>query len=132
MKQWKSWIMPSLVVVLAGVVAHDRLIAGRPAAPSTSVNGAALGRAYAPLVVSSLSDAWLAAAQTVGDGKSVAEAQKTLQETWQAARVKAFTANVAPGFAKVLAEGAEPKNTEERDAVVKLWRDFARGLKGGR
>lgn len=132
MKNWKALIMPALLVVLAGIVAHDRLLVGRGVPQPAAIDGKALGRVYGPIVLASLSDAWLVAAQTISDGKSTAEAQKALQDSWQAARVKAFTANVAPQFSKVLAEGAEPTTPAEREAVAKLWRDFAKGLKGGR
>ena len=100
--------------------------------PVPAVNGQVLGRAYAPLLLASYGDAWLAAAQTLEEGKSVAEAQKTLQDTWKDARVKAFTDHVAPSFGLILSEGAEPSTPEKRAQVVELWRDFARGLKGDR
>jgi hypothetical protein len=93
-----------------------------------TVSGQALGRAYAPLLLASYSDAWLAAAKALEEGKPVAEAQKTLQDTWKEARVKAFTNHVASSFALILPEGAEPATPEQRTEVVKLWRDFARGL----
>jgi hypothetical protein len=65
-------------------------------------------------------------------GKTVTEAQSALQTTWQEARIKAFTTRIAPEFSKVLPEGQEPTNPADRAEVVKLWRDFAAGLKGGR
>ncbi len=98
----------------------------------TTVDGAALGRAYAPAVVSTLSDAWSAAADALAQGKTVSGAQAVLQDTWKANRVSAFTAKVAPGFTKVMAEATEPKDPTQRAEVVALWRGFARGLKGGR
>ena len=79
-----------------------------------------------------LSEAWDAAADALVQGKTVAEAQATLQQTWKAARAKAFVASVAPEFAKVLPEGAEPKDDAQRAQVVALWKAFATGLKGGR
>ena len=130
MKTLKDLLTPLAVLVLAGVVGFDHL-AHRQAPtppPVPTVNGQALGRAYAPLLLASYSDAWLAAAQTLEDGKPVAEAQKTLQDTWKDARVKAFTNHVGSSFARVLPEGAEPTTPEQRAEVVKLWRDFARGL----
>jgi hypothetical protein len=130
MKTLKDILTPLVVLVLAGVVLFDHL-GHRPAPtppPAPTVNGRALGKAYAPLLLASYSDAWLAAAKTLEDGKPVAEAQKILQDTWKDARVKAFTNHVGSKFALILAEGAEPATPEQRAEVVKLWRDFARGL----
>ena len=125
-------LTPLAVLLLAGVVVHDRFEAGGPSGPRPIVNGKALGRSFAPTVASNLGDAWLAAADALERGKTMSEAQAALQLAWQDARVKAFTAKVAPEFVKVLAEGQEPTNPAERAEVVKLWRDFAAGLKGGR
>jgi hypothetical protein len=130
MKTIKDILTPLAVLVLAGVVAFEHL-AHRQAPtppPVPTVNGQALGRAYAPMLLASYSDAWLAAAKALEEGKPVAEAQKALQEAWKDARVKAFTNHVGSSFARVLPEGAEPTTPEQRAEVVKLWRDFARGL----
>jgi hypothetical protein len=130
MKTLKDIVTPLVVLVLAGVVIFDHLAHRQAPTPplAPTVNGQALGRAYAPLLLASYSDAWLAAAQTLEDGKPVAEAQKTLQDTWKDARVKAFTNHVGSRFALVLPEGAEPTTAAQRAEVVKLWRDFAHGL----
>jgi hypothetical protein len=96
--------------------------------PVAATDGQALGKAYAPLLLVSYSEAWLAAARVLEEGKPVADAQQTLQETWKEARVKAFTNHVGSSFALILPEGAEPTTPEKRAEVVKLWRDFARGL----
>jgi hypothetical protein len=130
MKTIKDILTPLAVLVLAGVVAFEHLAHRQAPAPPPvpTVNGQALGRAYAPLLLASYSDAWLAAARALEEGKPVAEAQKTLQETWKDARVKAFTNHVGSSFARVLPEGVEPTTPERRAEVVKLWRDFARGL----
>ncbi len=125
-------LTPLAVLVIAGVVAYDHFVPPVPATPQSIVNGKALGRSFAPSVSSSLGDAWLAAADALEQGKDIADAQTSLQAAWQAARIKAFTAQVAPEFSKVLPEGAEPTDPSKRAEVVKLWRDFAAGLKGGR
>jgi hypothetical protein len=146
MKMLKDILAAVVIVALAGVVIHDhgpfqRPPAGPPApapaptpapapvpVPGPGVSGQALGRAYAPLLLASYGEAWLAAARTLEEGKPVAAAQQTLQDTWKAARVQAFTEHVVPSFALVLPEGAEPASPEKRAEVVKLWRDFAHGL----
>ncbi len=125
-------LTPLAVLAIAGVVTYDHFVPPGPAAPRSIVNGKALGRSFAPSVSSGLGDAWLAAADALEQGKAVSDAQAALQSAWQTARIKAFTATVAPEFSKVLAEGAEPADPTQRAAVVKLWRDFAAGLKGGR
>ena len=133
MRDWKSWVTPTFVVMMASVVAYDHLLIHSDSLPiPPSINGRNLGRAYAPVVVSTLADGWLAAAKAIEDGKSIVDAQKALQETWHDGRTKVFAAKVAPDFARLLASGQEPKDAEQRAAVVKLWRDFAAGLKGGR
>jgi hypothetical protein len=129
---FQTYLTPLAVLVLAGVVIYDHFDAGATPAPQATVNGKALGRSFAPTVASNLGDAWLAAAATLEQGKTVIEAQSALQTAWQDARIKAFSAKVAPEFSKVLPEGQEPTNPAARAEVVKLWRDFAAGLKGGR
>ncbi len=125
-------LTPMAVLLLAGVVVHDHLEGNGPLGPESAVNGKLLGRSFAPTVASNLGDAWLAAANALEQGKTVPEAQAALQLAWQDARVKAFSAKVAPEFIKVLPEGQEPNTPAARAEVVKLWRDFAAGLKGGR
>ena len=128
----QSVLTPLAVLLLAGVVVFDHIEARNPAGPRQVVNGKALGRSFAPTVSSSLGDAWLAAADALEQGKDISEAQAALQAAWQGARVKAFSAKVAPEFVKVLPEGLEPTDPAKRAEVVQLWRDFAAGLKGGR
>jgi hypothetical protein len=133
-KNVKDLLTPVSILILAGVLLFDHLVP-RPVptpAPVPTVNGRVLGKAYAPILLSTYGDAWLAAAKTLEDGKSVAEAQKSLQDSWQNARVKAFTDHVASSFCLILPEGTEPTTPQKRAQVVELWRDFARGLKGTR
>ena len=125
-------LTPVAVLLLAGVVIHDHFSIPGPSGPAQVVNGKALGRSFAPSVTSDLGDAWLAAADALDKGKTIPEAQAALQAAWQAARIQSFTAKIAPEFNKVLREGQEPTNPAERADVVKLWHDFAAGLKGGR
>jgi hypothetical protein len=89
----------------------------------------ALGRAYAPRLVDTYAEGWLAAAKAIEEGKPVVEAQKALQETWKDARAKVFAAEVQPGLSLVLPEGTEPADPRKRSEVAGLWRAFARGLK---
>jgi hypothetical protein len=128
----QSILTPLAVVLLSAVVVNDHLGSLVPSAPQPAVNGKALGRHFAPSVASNLGDAWLAAADALEQGKTVSEAQAALQLAWQDARIKAFSSQVAPEFVKVLPEGQEPSDSAHRGEVVKLWRDFAAGLKGGR
>jgi hypothetical protein len=134
MKTLKEILTPVAILILAAVVLFDRLVPPHVPAPAPvpAVDGRVLGKAYAPVLLSTYSDAWLAAARTLEEGKPVAEAQKTLQDTWKDARIKAFTDHVASSFALILPEGAEPSTPEKRAQVVEIWRDFARGLKGDR
>jgi hypothetical protein len=134
MKPLKDFLMPALIVALGAIVVLDHASPRRPpASPAVpAVSGQALGAVYAPMLVASYSDAWMAAARTLEEGKPVALAQQTLQETWKGARAKAFTEHVTPSFSLVLPEGTEPATDQQRAQVVALWRGFARGLKGDR
>ena len=125
-------LTPLAVLVLAGVVAYDHLAPGPRPPRRRRSTARRLGRSFAPAAASNLGDGWLAAADALEQGKTVADAQAALQAAWQDARIKAFAAKVAPEFARVLPEGAEPTDPAKRAEVVKLWRDFAAGLKGGR
>ena len=128
----RDFLTPVLVLALGGVVAYDHLSPHSPAVSPVVVDGKLLGRKFATAVASSFGDAWMAAATVLEQGKPIADAQTALQTSWREGRTKAFTAQVAPEFAKILSEGTEPTNPAQRSAVVKLWREFAQGLKGGR
>jgi hypothetical protein len=132
MKFVKEYLTPIAMLVMSGVLLYDHF-SPRPTTPvNPTVNGVALGSAYAPVLVAGYADAWAAAAKAIEDGKPVTEAQKVLQETWKDARVKAFKADVQPSFAIVLPEGTEPTDAAKRSQVADLWRSFAKGLRGGR
>jgi hypothetical protein len=135
----KGLLTPFSLLILSGVIVHDRATPraalaqaqAQAQAPAAAVNGVALGRAYVPVLATGYADAWLAAARALEEGKSVAEAQATLQETWKDARIKSFRSAVAPAFARVLPEGTEPADAAKRARVAALWRAFAKGLKRG-
>jgi hypothetical protein len=131
MKTLKDAVTPLVMLILTATILYDHFSPRSAPAPAPTVNATALGRTYGPVLLSTYADAWLAAAKVLDEGKPVAEAQKTLQETWKTVRVKAFTEEVAPVFGLVLPEGTEPASPEKRAQVVELWRSFAKGLKGG-
>lgn len=129
----RDYLSPLLTTLLLGVVAYDHFVAPRAVGPvPAAVDGTKLGRIYGPTLAPALADGWVAAAATLEAGKTVSEAQDALQTAFKAARVKQFTDKVAPEFARVLAEGTEPRDASARAEIVKLWRDFAAGLRGGR
>jgi hypothetical protein len=126
----KELLTPVMILILVGVILYDHFVP-RPTpapAPVPAVNGVALGRTFAPVLASTYAVAWQAAAQALEEGKSVADAQKVLQDTWKAERVKAFATEVGQGFGIVLPEGTEPTDPAKRAQVVELWRSFAKGL----
>ncbi len=129
---FRDFLTPALVLTLAGIIAYDHLMPREPVVVVSVVNGKVLGRKFAGAIAARFGDAWLFAADTLEAGKSIADAQAVMQAKWQAGRTEAFAAEVTPEFAKVLGEGLEPTNPTQRASVVKLWRDFATGLKGGR
>jgi hypothetical protein len=132
LKVLRDFAMPATLLVIAGLMAHDRLAPAVDLRPEHEIDGVALGRAYAPVLSSTYADAWVAAAKSLEQGKSVSEAQRTLQARWTEARVKAFRSRVQPVLSLVLPEGAEPSSAAERSRVVALWRSFARGLQEAR
>lgn len=129
---FRDILSPALILVLSGIVAYDHFKPHEASSPSAAVDGNALGRKYAPTVCSTLGDAWGKAADMLESGHSVTESIGTLQAAWQEDRVSAFSKQVAPEFARVLPEGTEPADPAKRAEVVKLWREFSKGLKGGR
>ncbi len=106
----------------------DKPDASRPLVKET----VALGKAYAPFVVTTYADAWLAAATALEDGKSVSETQEIFQSTWRAGRTRAFQNHAAPGLARLQPEGTEPAGPAARKRLASHWRAFARGLRSGR
>ena len=132
MRAFKDYGTPVSLLILSGVVLFDHVSLLAMPRPEPAINAQVLGRAYAPSLVNSYADGWVAAAKTLEEGKSVAEAQKALQETWREARLQAFRTEVAPVFAIVLPEGTEPADATKRAQVAILWRAFAKGLRAGR
>lgn len=128
----RDFLTPTLVLILGGVVVYDHLVLDEPTGGHLIVNGKVLGRKFASSVVATLGDGWATAADILEQGKTVADAQSALQTKWQEGRIHAFTTQISPEFTKILPEGIEPTDPAQRAAVVKLWRDFATGLKGGR
>ncbi len=134
MKFVREILTPFLLILLTGIVVYDHVLEwggpGTPPSPDARVDGRKLGRGYAAALADTYADAWDAGAAALEQGKSVAAAQKTLVETWKRARASVFKTQVAPAMARVLPEGHEPGDPAVRAAVVKLWKDFARGLRG--
>ena len=129
---FQVYLTPALILILGSVVVYDHLAIREPVAGTPVVNGKVLGRKFAGAVAGSFGDAWLVAADTLEQGKSVTDAQVALQTGWQDGRTKAFTMLVTPEFSKILLEGTEPTTPAQRAEVVNLWRDFGAGLKGGK
>ena len=134
MKRSTDWLVLVIGAVLACLLTVDIVgrVPHRPPSHASAVDSAALGRAYAPVVVATLADAWAKAADALVAGKTVAETQFILQENWKDGRTQVFHDRIAPGLAKFLPEGTEPKDDTQRAEVADAWRAFARGLKGGK
>ena len=134
MRAIKDYATPISVLIMAGVMLYDHLAPTNvtPVVPvDPTVNGQTLGKEYGTALLASYADAWNAAATTLESGKTVAEAQKSLQDTWQEGRSKAFQAKVAPAFSQILPAGTEPADATKRTQVAQLWRAFATGLAAG-
>ena len=129
----ETWTQ-SLRTVLAVVATAGLFVlrqAGKPPAdePPRLDQGERIGRSYAPYFLKAYARAWDAAADSFDAGKSVAESQGVLQETWKQERLRLFNERVRPEFSKRLPEGMEPGNAQERAEIVAFWRSFARGLR---
>ena len=132
-KALRDFATPVALMVVAGVLLFVHYSGpGPPPTPDATVNGAALGRAFAPKLVAGYAEAWVAAAKVIEDGGTVAAAQGVLRDAWLKSRNDAFTTEVEPGFAIVLPAGTEPADAAKRRQVALLWRSFASGLKGGK
>ncbi len=119
------------VLVMGVVVAYDHFH-GRvdPSNPdTTTVNGVALGKEYAPMLAAAYAQGWEAAAIAIESGKTVSEAQQSLQASWRESLNTSFRTTVEPGFGVVLPAGTEPTDQAKRKQVADLWRAFARGLR---
>lgn len=102
-----------------------------PPRPDPTSLGEKLGREFGPKLAASLADGFETAATMIAAGTSVKEANDTLKAKFQAGRNQAFSAYVAPEFAKIVPEGAEPTG-DARDRFIQIHRDFAKGLRGVR
>ena len=91
--------------------------------------GEHFGQSYAPAVLKTYADAWDTAAAALAEGKTVAQSQALLQETWKRERAKAFNDGVRSEFLAILPEGREPADPQERARVVAFWKSFAKGLR---
>jgi hypothetical protein len=91
-----------------------------------------LGSRFAPILASSLADGFDAGADALHSGKAILDADKALQMAFYNSRQKAFSVNVAPELAKLLADGEEPKTPAERAQLEAAWRAFSKGLRGAR
>jgi hypothetical protein len=129
-------VFATTLVILSGVVAYDHTAGHRWPSPDAApgngaADGVALGKAYAPGVLSASADGWEAAAAALAAGQSVNECQKVLYSVRAQSLQKSF-APFAPKLSAVLPEGTEPRDDAHRAQVVAFWRAIARGLRGGR
>jgi len=102
---------------------------GFPWSSDTSSNGVALGRAFVPVLASSLADGFEKAADLLEQGKTVQEANETLKATFLSAREKAFQEKASPAFAAIVPANSEPKDENAKKSYITLFRDFASGLR---
>ena len=131
MRILRAMAAPVMILLLSVVLLYDRLKTEVLIQADPSSSALDLGKSYGPVLVATYSDAWIAASKAFEDGKSVAEAQEVLQSTWKEERIKAFRARIQSRMSLILPEGTEPSTPEQRSQVVKFWRNFAIGLKGG-
>lgn len=97
----------------------------------STAKATAAGRTYATVLAAAYADVWLAAADAVERGGSVADAERAFRDAWAAARRKAFKRHVEPIFSRHLPAGKEPADAAARARIVALWRAFADGLLKG-
>jgi hypothetical protein len=121
-------IAVAALIAAAGVfIGH--VYDGRPP-DSASVDAAALGREFGPMLAVALADGFEAGAATLeSPGGSVAAGIEKQKEVAESAKDRAFERKVGPAFALIVPDGDEPKEQSKRSELARVWRDFARGLR---
>lgn len=122
-------LVVNLVVMLAlfGWFYHTR--SDTTPAPA---NGVKLGKSFAPALAGSLADGLEAMAADLEATQPLAKADEHLKAVFQANRQAAFQTIVAPALAAVVPDQTEPADAATRARYVRLVRDIAKGLRGGK
>jgi hypothetical protein len=115
------------VLALVGVVGWQHF---GPKPASVADTYYSTGKTFVPILGSTYGDGWIAAADAMEQGKTVADCQQIIAGTWKDKRVAAFIQNVTPVFQAVMPEGQEPGDPAKRKAIAEMWRSFGKGLKG--
>ncbi len=126
-----SWLLVGVFAALVGFGSAYYVKHGLPWPTEPSSSGVALGRAFAPVLASTLADGFDKAADLVAQGKTVQEADEALKATFLQAREKAFQDKVSPAFNALVPPNTEPKDDATRKAYVSLFREFSSGLRRG-
>jgi hypothetical protein len=100
--------------------------------PTPVVDAVTLGKTFAPKLAAALADGFEASDRFLSQGKSFKEANDILKQTFYDSRQKAFNDHAGAAITAIVPEGAEIKDDAQREAIRKLERDFAKGLRGGK
>jgi hypothetical protein len=103
-------------------------------APPPRTGLVAVGRAYVPTLATTYADSWEDGAKLLDAGQPVGTALDTVATSWGPRLTAAYNASVTPAFEKVLPQSKDEKDVtpEEKRALAAAWREFARGLRGGK
>lgn len=124
-------VLPTVLAVVA-VIAYFEF-KSRTDAPTTKPYDAAftkVGKSYGKSLNLAYAEGYEAAADVLEKGGTVSQSTETLKSVALKSRSDEFTKSVQPGLARILPEGAEPTSPTQREAFVKAYRGFARGLRG--
>lgn len=97
--------------------------------PVPRVDGVALGREFVKPLAGALADGFDAYADAIHGGKTAADSDKALKDTFHASRAKAFAEHAGPALLSIVEDGGEPKDDTQRAALERFHRDFAKGLR---
>jgi hypothetical protein len=93
-----------------------------------------LGKTYLPELGKAYATAWNEGAKSLEAGQPVAEALKSVSQSWDSGRVQLFDRLITPELAKIVADGKPESDVkaDNRQALAKAWRGFAAGLASSR
>ena len=97
-------------------------------APVVDASFVKIGKTYPKHLGKAYGEAWGDGADVLEGGKSIKDSLAVVSQSWDAARTKAFEAELTPAMAKIVAESQTDLSPSERAAMVRAWRGLAKGM----
>ncbi len=128
------WFTPGHIALTLGLVAALAFIGWRELDRHASPAYASVGRRYCVELGKVYAHAYNAGADNLDSGADPSAAIDGVAKSLDAGRVSAYEQIVTPEFAKALPEGKSGKDVTptERRALAQAWREFAKGMEGGK